>query len=390
MFTLLLKRMLLFRSGLIASLLTISATPSLAQTPDPNLQIEQARQRLIEQSGQVVPVPPPTSSPSTVQPASPVQFDRYRLGAGDAIFASVSRFSDLSFQATIDLEGNIVVPLAGSLSLRGLTIAEAQARIQAALDRFVVNPVVAVTLVAQRPVSVSIVGEIVRPGQYPLAAPELTIALLSAGGTTELADLRSIRIRRTQPNGAVIERNVDLFTPLATATTLPDVRLEDNDVVVIPALSLESSATYDRNLVARSNLAQTQMVIRVLNYAAGSGRSTGATISRITLPNGSSFLDAVTAIAPNPDAANLREVALVRFDPQLGRPISQELDARSALRGDFSQNPTLANNDVIIVGRNFISRFSTLINSITQPFRDVLGFLLFFDTLGNSADNLFR
>ncbi|MBD2090435.1 polysaccharide export protein [Microcoleus sp. FACHB-1515] len=380
--------MLFFRSGLIA-LLLVSATPALAQTSDANQQLEQARQRLIEQGEQIAPLPPPPPSPTRVQPASDVH-DRYRLGPGDAIFASVLRFSDLSFQATIDLEGNIIVPLAGSLSLRGLTIAEAQARIQAALNRFVVNPVVAVTLVAQRPVSVSIVGEIVRPGQYPLAAPELTIALLSAGGTTELADLRSIRIRRTQPNGTVIERNVDLFTPLATASTLPDVRLEDNDVVVIPALSIESSATYDRNLVARSNLGQTQMVIRVLNYAAGSGRSTGAVISRITLPNGSSFLDAVTTIAPNPDAANLREVALVRFDPQLGRPISQELDARAALRGDFSQNPTLANNDVIIVGRNFISRFSTVINSITQPFRDVLGFLLFFDTLDDSADNLLR
>jgi polysaccharide export outer membrane protein len=132
------------------------------------------------------------------------------------------------------------------------------------------------------------------------------------------------------------------------------------------------------------------MVIRVLNYATGSGRSTGAAISRVTLPNGSSFLDAVTAIAPNPDAANLRDVALVRFDPQLGRAVSQELDARAALRGDFSQNPTLANNDVIIVGRNFISRFSAAINSLTQPFRDVLGFLLFFDRLADSADDLFR
>ena len=389
------RHMLFARSRLTlfaAPLALLVAVPSLAQpvpAADPNPQLAQAQQRLTEPGKQLVPVPASTPS-SNIRSVPNAQFDRYRLGPGDAIFASVPRFPDLSFQATLDLEGNIVVPLAGAIALQGLTLNEAQARIQAALNRYLVNPQVALTLVAQRSVQVSVLGEVVRPGQYPLAAPELAVALLTAGGTTELADLRSIRIRRTQPDGSVQERNVDLYTPLQTTNALPDVRLSDGDAIIIPTLSIESSADYDRSLIARSNLAQTQMVIRVLNYATGSGRSTGAAISRVTLPNGSSFLDAVTAIAPNPDAANLRDVALVRFDPQLGRAVSQELDARAALRGDFSQNPTLANNDVIIVGRNFISRFSAAINSLTQPFRDVLGFLLFFDRLADSADDLFR
>lgn len=145
------KRMLISRSwlGLFTLTLSVVAAPSVAQTPDANQQLEQARQRLIEQGGQLTPAPTPTPT-SNVQTAPNPQFDRYRLGPGDAIFASVLRFSDLSFQATIDLEGNIIVPLAGRVSLRGLTLTEAQSRIQAALNRFVVNPVVAVTLVAQR------------------------------------------------------------------------------------------------------------------------------------------------------------------------------------------------------------------------------------------------
>lgn len=380
------RRLKLLASGLLAGWLLAEClhVPTLAQTPpaDASAELDRARQRLIDQTQRLVPVPAP-AVPRGVQAVPDAQFDRYRLGQGDAIFVSVPRFPDLNFQATLDLEGNIVVPLAGRVALRGLTLSEAQTRIQAALNRYLVNPDVALTLVAQRPVQVSILGEVVRPGQYPLTAPELATALLTAGGATQLADLRSIRIRRTQPDGSIIERNVDFFTPLQTASALPDIRLEDGDAVVIPTLNAETSGSYDRDLVARSNLSQTEMVIRVLNYAAGSGRSTGAAISRITLPNGSSFLDAVTTIAPNPDAANLRDVVLVRFDPQLGRAVSQELDARAALRGDFSQNPTLANNDVIIVGRNFISRLGAILNGVTQPFRDVLGFLLFFDNLTN-------
>lgn len=368
----------------------LSAAPrTIAQTPPqpaPAESLEQARQRLIDRGASLQPVPPSPAARTEL----PEQFDRYRLGSGDSIFVNVQRFSDLSVQVTLDLEGNVIVPLAGAITLKGLTLPQARRRIQAAFNRYLVDPSVDLTLIAQRPVQVTLSGEVVRPGVYPLSAPQLSIALLTAGGTTRLADLRSLRIRRTRSNGTIAERNVDLFTPLQTATALPNIRLEDGDAIVVPTLTVAASQTYDRNLVGRSTLAQPQINIRVLSYAAGTNRSSGAVISRVALPNGSSFVDALTVISPNPDTANLSEVALVRFDPQQGRAVTQELNARTALRGDLSQNPPLEDNDVIIVGRNFISQFTQAINTFTQPFRDVLGFLLFFDSLANSADNLFR
>jgi polysaccharide export outer membrane protein len=58
--------------------------------------------------------------------------------------------------------------------------------------------------------------------------------------------------------------------------------------------------------------------------------------------------------------------------------------------GDISQNVPLQNNDVIVVGRNLIARLTYALSTFTQPFRDVLGFVLFFDSLRDSANNLFR
>jgi polysaccharide biosynthesis/export protein len=351
--------------------------------------LEEARQRLLNRGESLEAAP---SEPSIPLTSSDTQFDRYRLGAGDSIFISVKRFNDLNFQATLDLEGNIIVPLAGALNLRGLTLPAARAQIQSALNRYIVDPEVDLTLVVQRPVEVSVLGEVGRPGVYSLPAPELAVALVSAGGTTRLADLRSVRIRRTRADGFVEERNVDLFTPLRDSTALPDIRLEDGDAIVIPTLTVEASEEYNRSLVARSTLAQPQITIRVLSYASGANEQGGGggQISSIVLPNGSDFIDVLTAIAPNPDVANLREIALVRFDPEQGRAVTQEIDARQALRGEMSQNPPLEDNDVIVVGRNFISRITYALNRFTQPFRDVLGFLLFFDTLAEGADNLFR
>jgi polysaccharide biosynthesis/export protein len=44
---------------------------------------------------------------------------------------------------------------------------------------------------------------------------------------------------------------------------------------------------------------------------------------------------------------------------------------------------------VIVIGRNLVGKITYALNVFTQPFRDVLGFLLFFKQLGSSATNLF-
>ncbi|MFM7424462.1 MAG: polysaccharide biosynthesis/export family protein [Elainella sp.] len=335
--------------------------------------LERTRQRLQENS-------------SSMPIRDDAAFQNYRLGPGDSIFVNVLRFPDLSFQNTIDLEGNLLVPLVGALTLEGLTVVEAREQIRVALDRYVVNPQVDVILVAQRPVQVTILGEVVRPGLYPLTAPQLSTALISAGGTTTLADLRTVRVRRQLVDGSVVERDVDLFTPLQTASQLPDLQLADGDTIVVPTLT--ENQGYDRNLVARSTLAQTQINIRVLNYAAG-GRG-GGTIGVIQLPNGSTFLDALSASALDLSNADVRNVGLIRFDVQQGKAVTQELDGKAALLGDFSQNPMMENNDVIVVGRTLVARVTYALNTFTQPFRDILGFVLFFDSLVNSASSLFQ
>lgn len=363
-----------------------AASPSPAPVPAPP-----ARRPSVAPP-QPAPSPPPASRTRPAAPPLTSDFDRYLLGPGDSLFVNVLRFPDLSIQGTLDLEGNLLIPLVGALRLQGLTLAQASRRIETELNRFVVNPQVDLILVAQRPVRVTVLGNVVRPGLYGLESPLLATALTRAGGTTQRADLRAIQIRRTLPGGAVAERVINLYAPLERGVAIPNIRLADGDTVIVPALTSGAIATYNPDIVARSTLAQPQITIRVLNYA-GVRRGTAPGrqgISRIVLPNGSDFVDALTVISPNPDTADLRDIALIRFDPSLGRAVSEEYNGRRALRGDLSQNPTLQHNDVIVIGRNFISRVTYLLNTITQPFRDVLGFTLFFDALIDSADNVFR
>lgn len=309
------------------------------------------------------------------------EFSAYRLGPGDGITVNIlPRSKDYNFTATLDWAENVSVPLVGLLSLKDLTLKQAEEKIRAALGEYLVNPKVGLVLATTRPVRVVVTGEVVKPGFYPLQDPRLPVALIEAGGTTRLADLRTVQVRR-RSGESLQEHHVDLYTPLLQGRDLPDLRLVDGDVIAIASLSPDTANGYNRNLIAAANVAQKEITIRVLDYSSG--------VSRLQLPNGSDFLDALTSIKPNLKDTNLKKVSLIRFDQAQGRAIEIKINARDALKGDASQNLILENNDVIVIDRNLIAKINHFLNQVTQPFKDTLGFLLFFDTAGNGINKVF-
>jgi polysaccharide export outer membrane protein len=182
-------------------------------------------------------------------------------------------------------------------------------------------------------------------------------------------------------DGQVLSQTLDLYTPLKVGQPLPNQRLEDGDVVVLPELQSLDDPNYDRRLVSISTLAKPTISVRMLSYASNG-------IGTLSLPSGSYFRDALNGIPL--DRANINSIALIRYDPQTGKAVKTRVNGRQVILGDPEANLPLQDNDVIVVGRNLITQISTLLNRFTQPFRDTLGFLLFFDSLQNSASDLFQ
>lgn len=316
--------------------------------------------------------------------APPPEFDVYRLGPGDSITVNVSNFPDLNFQALIDLEGNIIVPLMGRLAVQGLTIPELEEKLRFGLNQFVIEPNVLVTLGNRRPVETIITGEVFQPGSYALPSnpiPLVADALVQAGGSTQSADLRNIIIRRTLLDGSVLEASVDLLTPLKYGQRVRDLRIEDGDVIIVPKIDFQD-LDYDHQLAAESNLSQPTINIDVVRHTTNN-------VGTITLPNGSTFADAITAIGPNFEEARLSKVGVIRFDQEQGRVVSKIINARSAILGDVSQNIRLLDNDIIVVNRNLLSRLSVTLTRITQPFQDVLTFMLFWRQFRDNVTDVF-
>lgn len=219
------------------------------------------------------PIAVPMPGVPVLQPeiAPPPVFNIYRLGPGDAVSVYVQRFPDFNFQAAIDPEGQITHPLLGKITLQGLTVEQAQIKVQQSVNRYIINPVVLLALTSQRPVQVTVTGEVARPGLYPLQqqGTKISSLLLSVGGTREAADLRAVKVRRPLGDGQFVEQTLDLFTPLKEGTPLPDPRLQDGDTIVVPRLTEETAKTYDRNVVSRSTLVKPKIVVRLLSYARG-------------------------------------------------------------------------------------------------------------------------
>ncbi len=383
--------------GIVPSAIAQTAMPPDVQSdvkpPGASVQqlLEQARQRLRDRGELPSETKPSVQSdvavpgmiPDPIVP-QPSPFSIYRLGPTDVITVYVQRFQDLSFQAAIDQQGKVTHAVLGKISLQGLTIDEAQERVRQAVSRYIINPIVLLSLSTPRPVQVTISGEIAKPGLYPLlqSGGRVSSVLLAAGGTTERGDLRAVKVRRTFTNGTTKEQDIDLYTPLKDGSALPDLRLQDGDVIVIPTLDPTKVGDYDRSIVARSTLVKPVLTIRILSYARGG-------LTEVPVPNGSKFVDALAKSGLNPDQANLARVAVIRFDAVQQKAITFEVNGKDALMGDPKQNIALQDSDVIVIGRNFVGRITYALNVFTQPFRDVLGFTLFFKELSKSTSSLF-
>lgn len=116
----------------------------------------------------------------------------YRLGAGDTIRVLVFQSPDLTVEARVSENGAISVPLVGAVVVGGLSIADAEKKIAAALKSggFLQQPQVNIVLVQVRGNQVSVLGQVQRPGRFPLeiANTRVSDVLAMAGGTTATGD----------------------------------------------------------------------------------------------------------------------------------------------------------------------------------------------------------
>lgn len=154
------------------------------------------------------------------------------IGPLDTIQVDVFNVPDLSREVQVDASGRISMPLAGTIDARGKTAGELASAIEAALrGRYVRNPEVTINIKSSVSQVVTIDGQVVEPGLYPVTN-QMTLmrALASAKGVSEFA----------REDDVVILRNVNgrkmagLYNIAAIRRgTYDDPAIYANDVVVV-------------------------------------------------------------------------------------------------------------------------------------------------------------
>lgn len=131
----------------------------------------------------------------------------YVLRSNDQVAVEVFGEDDLRTSTRLNGEGNLSLPLLGSVHLAGLTLAQAASKITELYGRdYLVNPRVNLTLVGYAKRRFTILGQVNRPGSYemPEGSPDgvdLLEAIAMAGGYTRIAAPERISVRRRATTG---------------------------------------------------------------------------------------------------------------------------------------------------------------------------------------------
>jgi polysaccharide export outer membrane protein len=153
-----------------------------------------------------------------------------KLAPGDLVEMTVYNVPELTTKTRIASNGDIYCPLVGYMHVGGLSAEEAQAAIEKRLSDFVKSPHVSLFVSEYASEGASVLGEVVRPGVYPVMGQQHLFSLLSAaGGLTEKSGRSLTVTHRSDPNSPV---TIDLPRNLADNSET-NVPVYPGDVIIV-------------------------------------------------------------------------------------------------------------------------------------------------------------
>jgi polysaccharide export outer membrane protein len=170
---------------------------------------------------------------STSSVAVPLAGPQYKLGPEDQIRVSVWENAQLTLDLVVRPDGKISMPLIQDVTAEGQTAAELATQIQQKLSAFIKEPQVSVIVLQINAPKFFVIGNVVRPGTFPLRGETSVLQALSlAGGFTQFASPRSIKLIRNT-TGKQEVRKVN-YNNMIDAGGEGNYLLKSGDTIVVP------------------------------------------------------------------------------------------------------------------------------------------------------------
>lgn len=310
-------------------------------------------------------------SPTNPEVLPPLLSDsEYTLGEGDRLRVLVYQVPDFSGEFLILSDGTLTLPLIGSIKVEGMTASQVSQGLSQRYASYLKRPIVTVSVVAPRPLQIAIAGEVNSPGSYTITlregqkAPLMTDLIRQAGGTTTVADISQVQLRRNvQGQERIFQAN--LWQLVQKGDKSQNISLRDGDTILIPTKTQinvnETRQLADANFGINPNREVNVTVVGEVNRPGAylvvptntqiSAVVTGVPgdVQRSTQIQPARLTRAIQIAGGIKPLADIRQVQVRRYNRDGSQQVI-DVDLWNLLEtGDVSSDLILQENDTIII-----------------------------------------
>jgi len=258
----------------------------------------------------------------------------YLIGPGDVLSIEVWKQPDVSRDVRVDEKGEIRLPPARKISVLGLNVSELEEKLTEALSRYLIDPIVFVTIKEYNSQRVIALGEIA-PGMYTLKRRTTLVEFLGQiGGARENADIFHIKL--IKKDGKIFTYNLNelIHDPLKSDEAI----VSGGDTLYVPPLEINKV------------------------YVLGEVR----TPKIINIKGKLNIIDAITEAGGFTADAVTKSVIVVRGE--LGSQKGIRVNVNQILKkADVGQNIELMAGDIVYVPKSFIVDIERFLRDISLP-----------------------
>jgi len=258
----------------------------------------------------------------------------YIIGPGDVLYIEVWKQDDISRQLTVNYKGEIRLPPIKTVSVIGLNAPQIEDKLAKALAKYLIDPIVFVTIKEYNSQRVIALGE-TKTGMYTLRRETTLVEFLGQiGGPNDDAD--TVHIRLIKKDGKIF--TYDLNELINDPQKSDKVVVSGGDTVYVPPLAINK--VYVLGEVSEPKV--------------------------ITLKGKMTLVDAITEAGGYTRDAVTKSIVVIRGE--LGSQQGIRVNLKRILKeGDVGQNIELKPGDIVYVPKSFIVDLERLIRNIALP-----------------------
>jgi polysaccharide export outer membrane protein len=168
-------------------------------------------------------------------PGSNAHDNSFVIGNDDQLAINVWKEPDLTRSIPVRSDGKISLPLVGELQAAGRTPLQLEQEISAKLMSYITEPEVTVIVQQINSQKFNILGQVAKPGSYPLAAATTILdAIAAAGGFRDFAKQKGIYILRQNASGGEARIPFNYKDVIRGKNPQQNIKLEPRDTIVVP------------------------------------------------------------------------------------------------------------------------------------------------------------